>query len=129
MLEITSEKHGCCDLVKATGRIDKYTVVQLKDAFDAISQAGRFEIVFDMGAVSFIDSSGLAVMVRTAGTCRQSGGRLVLAAVVPMIRNVLELSHITGEPHRSVVTGETIPPILKIYDTPGEAIDSFDSFY
>ena len=67
-MEVTAEEFKHCDLVKVTGRIDSATAPQLATVFDAIQEAGRFRIVFDMADVEFISSAGLRVLISTQKT-------------------------------------------------------------
>jgi hypothetical protein len=48
MLEITTQELRRCDVVRAKGRVDSGTVSDLKAAFDSITEANRFKIVFNM---------------------------------------------------------------------------------
>jgi anti-sigma B factor antagonist len=55
----------------------------------------RRSIVLDLGAVDFVDSSGLGTMVRALTSTRQVHGELKLCNVPPHLRKVLELSHLS----------------------------------
>jgi len=62
-MEVTTERLKRCDVVKAKGRIDSQTAPDLEKAFRRITDDGRFRIVFDMGAVEFVSSACLRVMI------------------------------------------------------------------
>ena len=86
----TQFKH--CDLVKANGRVDSQSAPRLGEVFDAIIEAGRFKIVFDMSAVDYVSSAGLRVLIDAQKTCKRWGrGEVVLAAVPKQVHEVLEL--------------------------------------
>jgi anti-sigma B factor antagonist len=92
-MEVTTTQYKHCDVVKATGRIDSATAPQLAEVMDAISDAGRHKIVFDMSAVEYISSAGLRVVINTQKKCKHLGrGELVLAAVPERIYNAFELA-------------------------------------
>jgi len=63
----------------------------------------RRAIVLHLGAVAFVDSSGLGTMVRTLTSTRQVHGDLKLCNVPEHLRKVLELSHLAKlfETHES----------------------------
>jgi anti-sigma B factor antagonist len=112
MLEVTTNQYKRCDLVKATGRVDSYTAPQLADAFDAINEAGRFKIVFDMGDVDYISSAGLRVMINVQKTCKRwNRGELVLASIPERVYAALELAGFV--------------PLFMIYENVPEAVGSF----
>jgi N-acetylglucosaminyldiphosphoundecaprenol N-acetyl-beta-D-mannosaminyltransferase len=56
------------------------------------AESSRPEVVIDMSAVRFIDSSGLGVMVRTKKLAQRHGTKLVFTALQPAVLNVLHLS-------------------------------------
>jgi anti-sigma B factor antagonist len=112
MLEITTSQFKRCDLVKATGRIDSHSAPQLADTFNAINEAGRFKIVFDMSGVEYISSAGLRVMINVQKVCKRwNRGELVLTSVPEQIYGALSL---TG-----------FVPLFSIFDNVTEAVGSF----
>lgn len=112
MLEVTTKQFKRCDLVKATGRVDSYSAPQLADAFDAITEAGRFKIVFDMSGVDYISSAGLRVMISTQKACKRwNRGEIVLAGVPEQVYGALSLAGFV--------------PLFKIFDGVPEAVGSF----
>ncbi len=111
-MEVTTERLKRCDVVKAAGRIDSETAPQLEQAFRAITDDGRFRIVFDMGGVGFISSAGLRAMIATQKTCKRwNRGQLVLASVPQRIYETLDL---TG-----------FIPLFKLFDDAVKAVGSF----
>jgi anti-sigma B factor antagonist len=91
-MELTTEQLKRCDLVKVAGRIDSQAAPQLAEAFNAITEAGRFRIVFDMSDVDFISSAGLRVLIDVQKTCKRwNRGQVVLAAMTERIYETLDL--------------------------------------
>jgi len=92
-MDITSEKFDNYDLVKMSGRIDSNTAPQLREAFSAITDDNRFRIVFDMGGVDYISSSGVWVLLDTQKTCKKRNrGELRVANVNENIEYTLDLA-------------------------------------
>ncbi|MHB1538618.1 MAG: STAS domain-containing protein [Solirubrobacteraceae bacterium] len=52
--------------VRLAGEIDSGNVAELDQAVDALIDESTRAIVFDIGGLRFIDSAGLAALVRTA---------------------------------------------------------------
>lgn len=92
-MEVTTKQFKRSDLVTATGRIDSQTAPQLAEVFDAITEADRFKIVFDMSGVEFLSSAGLRVLINVQKTCKRwNRGELVLANVPQRIQETLDLA-------------------------------------
>ena len=75
---------------QAPRRLDAPMSSQLHPAFDAV-QAGLKQLYVSMGAVSFMDFSGLAAMVSGLKTARQHGGELYIVAPSAVVQQVLGL--------------------------------------
>ncbi len=111
-MEVITRQFKRCDLVKATGRIDSATAPKLEEAFGAITEAGRFRIVFDLSDVDFISSAGLRVMISVQKTCKRwNRGEVVLAGVPRRVHEALDLAGFV--------------PLFKIFETEVEAVGSF----
>ena len=112
MLDVTTKQFKRCDLIRATGRVDSHTAPQLAEAFDAINEAGRFKIVFDMSEVEYISSAGLRVMINVQKTCKRwNRGELVLAGVPERVYDALNLAGFVS--------------LFNIYDDATEAVGKF----
>ncbi len=92
-MEVTTTQLRHCDLIKAKGRVDSYTAPQLAEAMDAITNAGRFKVVFDMSDIEYMSSAGLRVLISTQKNCkRYNRGEVVLASVPQRINEALDLA-------------------------------------
>ena len=91
-MELTTTQYKRCDLVKAVGRIDGSNAGQLEEALNALTDSGRYKIIFDMSDVNFMSSAGWWVLIRTQKACkRYKRGEVVLACVDEKIKGSLEL--------------------------------------
>lgn len=72
-------------------RIDAASAIAFKDGLRAITDRAAGRVVLDLGAVGFIDSSGLGAVV---AAMKQLGGsrRLELAALTPGVQKVFRLT-------------------------------------
>lgn len=77
-----------------------------------IVQAGKKKIILNLSNLSYIDSSGIAVLVATSQIARSQGATLKLANVGPKIAEVLTMTKLT--------------PVFDIYVSEAAAINSFD---
>lgn len=110
-MEVTTQEFKRCGVVKASGRIDAGTTPKLRQAFDALTEAGQHRLVFDMSEVDFISSVGLRVLIETRKACRRyNRGDLVLTAPSENVVRTLELAGLYS--------------LFDVYDTPLEAVGS-----
>jgi anti-anti-sigma factor len=97
---------------------------------DSLSRYG--DIVLELDAVDFVDSSGLGAMVRLVQAARAKGKDLKLSGLSPYVRKTLEMTSLISqfETHESVeeaITaaylgsrysrGKDKPPVLCVYDS------------
>jgi anti-sigma B factor antagonist len=88
--------------VEAHGEIDISTSPKWEAAIVDGLTTGPKRILIDMHGVSFIDSSGLAVLVRSDARADSQGCRLIVRAPTRQVDRVLALAglsrHLTIEP-------------------------------
>ena len=92
-LDIQTQKHPHqCELV-LKGEIDVYTAPKLKAELVETIESGCANIVVDLEGVTFIDSSGLGVLVSALRRAREREGAV---RVVCTRENILKIFRITG---------------------------------
>ena len=87
--------HGDVCVVKLAGDIDIATASRVQAAaLDAIRSypAGSSEVIIDMSAVSFIDSSGLGALVQIRNVSNERNARTSLRGVTPRIARLLRIT-------------------------------------
>jgi anti-sigma B factor antagonist len=97
-LELTSADVG--SLISVQGEIDMATAPQLRDMLEQVIEAGSQRIVLDCRALTFLDSSGIGVLVAARNRLGDDG-EIVLDSPPPHVRKVLELTGVAS--HLSVV--------------------------
>ena len=81
--------------LSAVGEIDFATQGELERALiDLCTDGGRLEL--DLSGVTFVDSSGLAVLLSMRNHWAESGGMLLLRAPSERVRHVLELAGLSA---------------------------------
>jgi anti-sigma B factor antagonist/stage II sporulation protein AA (anti-sigma F factor antagonist) len=96
-MELLSARHGDTLVLSPRGRIDHASAEAFKAALAphlAESAAGR-PIVLDLGAVDYIASIGLRVLMLASRQARAQGGTIVVAALQPLVREIFEISKFT----------------------------------
>lgn len=79
-------------VLRLEGEVDLATVPLISAAVDAGMAGGCTRLVFDLTGVTFMDSSGLQVLVSTRNALDGTGGEMVISALHPDLRRVFELS-------------------------------------
>ena len=78
---------------RVAGELDAYTAPELRDALGALVEQGKGWIVADLTELTYLDSTGLGILVGTAKQCRQAGGDLSVACAR---KNLLKIFQISG---------------------------------
>ncbi len=76
------------------GRLDARTASALAESLGTAIRSGATQIVADLSSVSFMDSTGLATLVRFMKQCRGLGGDLCLANLQQPVRMIFELTRL-----------------------------------
>jgi anti-sigma B factor antagonist len=87
-------------VVQVKGEVDVATSTDLADAIArAVERAaeGRVELVVDLAQLSFIDVSGLNVLLLAARRARADGGTLVLRSPSRHVRRLLGVLRLDAE--------------------------------
>ena len=106
-LQLSARPGRGCTVVCVAGELDRDTRKQLEDFLQDVVDGGARRVVLDFAHVTFMDSSGLGLLVDALKLLRAKGGRLCVAAVQELVRNVLVLS--------------AVDRVLDVYDTVGAA--------
>ena|ERR1700683_4205800 len=96
MLEIqTKQLHPDIVVLEITGRITIGRDCQhLEWTVDKLVQEKQKKIIFDLGRVSHIDSTGIGIIVTSAGRVKEAGGELRLAGVNDHVEHILKMTSI-----------------------------------
>lgn len=118
-LDLTTTSKGLCAVVRVEGEIDLDSAGDLSEAALAAMQEIGPSLVLDMSGVTFMDSTGLKVLLAMHKRAELAGGRLVLAAPTRSVNRVVS---ITGFDRTFAVCDdvETALAIL-VGETPGAA--------
>src|ERR671918_2529518 len=87
------ENHGVT-VVMVSGEMDAGNSTQLGEELDHLLAEGSRKLVIDLGKVGFMNSSGLATLVRYYKLARSNCGDISLAALQPPVRQVFQLSRL-----------------------------------
>jgi anti-sigma B factor antagonist len=93
-LGLVVRQEGLWTVVEADGEIDLAAAPSLRERLIALINDGRQQLVVDLDGVSFLDSTGLGVLVGALKRVRTTGGELRLVVTAPRIRKVFEVTRL-----------------------------------
>ena len=94
-LELTVSERGHETVITAAGELDVNTAPELREQLARLITSGSNLLAVDLGAVTFVDSTALSVLVSALKRLRQAGGDLQLASPTPSVRRVFEITGLT----------------------------------
>ena len=105
--EVTVQRNDEVATITVSGELDLATVQLLSAAATEHDDAGL--LVLDLTAVTFIDSTGVRVLIEADRACANSGSRLMVLAGDGPVRRVLELCKLDGR--LTLVTDHPSPAV------------------
>jgi anti-sigma B factor antagonist len=110
-MEISRRESGEIIIFDINGEIDLYNAPEIKDKIKEEMNKNKVNIVINLDKVSYIDSSGIGVLISSLSNLKKVGGALKLINVYASVRKVFELTKLTS--------------FFDIYDGETEALAAF----
>jgi len=95
-LKTSSRSEGSVVVVEVQGEIELSNAARLREVLLSTAGAGQCGLVVDLSGVSFIDSTGIGVLVGALKRAREHGHAFVLAAAQRRVRRVFEITGLLG---------------------------------
>src|SRR5947207_15377221 len=86
--------HGQAKVIALEGEIDLHTSRRITTTLNAAVKAKPRNLVIDMGNVSYIDSSGLAVLIEAMQKVEKYGGKFALAGLQENVKPIFEVARL-----------------------------------
>ena len=110
-MEINRRETGEIIVFDINGEIDLYNAPEIKDKIKEEMNKGKVNIIINLDKVSYIDSSGIGVLISSLSNLKKVGGALKLINVYASVRKVFELTKLTS--------------FFDIYDSETDALAAF----
>ncbi|MEN6471810.1 MAG: anti-sigma factor antagonist [Clostridiaceae bacterium] len=92
-MEQQTIKRGEVLMVTLKGELDHHTAASLRESIDAeLTDAAVRELVFDMRAVTFMDSSGIGVLLGRYRLMRERGGTLAIRGANKYVERMIKMA-------------------------------------
>lgn len=111
MMKITLEQTQGVDVIHLKGRIIYESENYVKSEIEKHFEAGQKKLVLDLSGLSYINSSGLGILINLLKKIRGQNGDMYLAG---LSREISELFRITSLDH-----------VFRIFDTVDEAVAAY----
>lgn len=92
-LSLTSHVVDQGVVVQVGGEVDVFTAPQLREQFAELTRAGHHHLIVDLEGVTFLDSTGLGVLIGALKRVRPHGGSV---QVVTTHERIIKVFRITG---------------------------------
>jgi anti-sigma B factor antagonist len=111
-MELTSREDGDITILTVTGDlVIGEAETTFKKTVTKLLEQGRVNLLVDLSAVGFLDSSGLGALVRALTNSQKEGGQTKLLNAGPQIRKLLQMTKLDS--------------VFEIHDDMEAAVSSF----
>jgi anti-anti-sigma factor len=93
-MEIATRRESQLVIVDMVGEIDVNAVARIRDTLGDLTKAASPQIIVNLAGATYIDSSGLGVLMAARRETLKGGGRLALCGMTKDVRMVLELTRL-----------------------------------
>ncbi len=91
-LSVESRDQGTWAVIDVDGEVDMFTAPKLREALIQSIEQGHERLVVDLGDVSFMDSTGLGVLIGALRRIRERSGEMSLVCSSRPVLRVLEVT-------------------------------------
>jgi anti-anti-sigma factor len=78
-------------VIRLSGELDMVSVERIRPVVERVLAGGNDRLVFDVGGLEFMDSSGIALLV----SATRNAGQVELRHPTPIVRRLIELTGLT----------------------------------
>ena len=98
-LRLSTRTHDASTVVALSGELDLATAPELDTYLDGVLTDSGPRIVLDLSGLSFMDSTGIRILIRHHRQTEENGGRLGIAAPQPIVAKALKITGLDQELH------------------------------
>ena len=104
-------KKGAVSVLDVVGRLTSFEVGALRDAISQLLKEGRKNIVLNLGALDYLDSSGIGELALSYVSVVKKGGEMKVVGLSAKVEEVLKITQLFR--------------VLPEFPSEKEAVDSF----
>ena len=93
-MEIAVRREPRFVIVDVVGEIDVTAVTRIRDTLGDLTKTASPQVLINLARATYIDSSGLGILMAARRDALKGGGRLALCAMTKDVRMVFELTRL-----------------------------------
>lgn len=98
-MEITHRKFGETNIFTLSGSLDIYTAVDLKNFIESKVKASDAKCIINLENVSYVDSSGIGILIKLMNFLKSLNGQLLLTNMKPPLEKVFKVAGLNSYFH------------------------------
>ena len=110
-MDITTRDYKRVSVIRVVGRIDATSVAQFEEKVKEYLEADHLNLVFEADATTYLNSSGVRVLISAQKALKPKGGRLVISQPSERVKEVLQIAG--------------LEPVMPVYGTTESAVGAF----
>jgi anti-anti-sigma factor len=91
-MEISQEQEGGIVYITIKGRLDADSAQEAEKTVNEALGSDTTKLLFDLGALDYLSSAGLRVLLSAAKEIRRRDGKIVLCALTQFVKEIFEVS-------------------------------------
>ncbi len=91
-MEISRKEEGGIAFVTIKGRLDADNASQAEKTVNSVLEGNADRILFDLGALDYLSSAGLRVLLGAAKEMKRRDGKIVLCSLTEFVKEIFEVS-------------------------------------
>ena len=105
------KKAGTSLIITVTGELDHHIAAKLRSKIDKELGGEIINIIFDFSELSFMDSSGVGMIMGRYKSVQKLGGSLIVAGATPQVERILKISGLMNIVDVTSTVGQAIEKI------------------
>jgi len=110
-MDITTRDYKRVSVIRVVGRIDATSVAQFEEKLKEYLDADHLNLVFEADATTYLNSSGVRVLISAQKALKPKGGKLVIAQPSERVKEVLQIAG--------------LEPVMPVYESTEAAVGAF----
>ena len=91
---VTIRQAGAISLLDVSGRLTSYETGALRETISHLLKQGRKNIVLNLGAVQYLDSSGIGELARIYVSVVKVSGQMKVVGLSPKVEEILKITQL-----------------------------------
>ena len=91
---VSIRKKGAVSILDVAGRLTSFEVSALRDAISRLLKEGRRNIVLNLGALDYLDSSGIGELARSYVSVLKKDGAMKVVGLSAKVEEVLKITQL-----------------------------------